>query len=207
MRTLLFDFDGTIADSFTVVAEIFYTLTGHERIEDPAVIARLRKLPMTKVVKELHVPPLQIPRMLMKGRKMMSDHLHEVPVFKDIPETLLALRENGYEMYIMSSNSTQNVQRYLQITKLDTYFTKVYGGIGLLNKASAIRKVMRQNGMNRHDCVYIGDELRDVDGAKRAGVPMISVGWGYNDPELLASHHPDVLVMQPQELLAAVEKV
>jgi phosphoglycolate phosphatase-like HAD superfamily hydrolase len=207
MRTLLFDFDGTIADSFQVVTEIFYELTGHERIDDPAEVERLRRLPMTKVVKELHVSPLLIPRLLMKGRKKMGEHLHEVPVFDTMAETLAGLKEKGYTLYIMSSNSTHNVKHYLEIKKLDTYFTEVHGGIGLLNKAAAIRKVLRQNGLTADECVYIGDESRDIDGAKRAGVPVISVGWGYNDPELLKSRQPDVLVMRPKELLEAVEKV
>ncbi len=207
MRTLLFDFDGTIADSFAVVTEIFYTLTGHERVDDPKEIERLRRLPMTKVVKELHVPPLLIPRLLMKGRKMMGEHLNEVPVFDTMAETLSALQAKGYTLYIMSSNSTHNVRRYLEIKKLDTYFSEVYGGIGLLNKAAAIRKVMRQNGLHGEECVYIGDESRDIEGAKRAGVAVISVGWGYNDPELLKSRNPNALIMQPKQLLEAVEEV
>lgn len=207
MRTILFDFDGTIADSFSVVTEIFYELTGHERIEDPEEVARLRRLPMTKVVKELHVPPLLIPRLLVKGRKMMGEHLHEVPVFDGMPEALAALQKQGYHLAIMSSNSTHNVQKYLEIKKLDTYFSGVYGGIGLFNKAAAIRKVMRAKGLKAGECVYVGDESRDIDGAKRAGVPVISVGWGYNDPALLARKEPDALITKPQELVHIVEKV
>jgi len=77
----------------------------------------------------------------------------------------------------------------------------------LLNKAAAIKKVIRQIGLYPESCVYIGDEARDVDGAKRAGVHMIAVGWGYNDPELLKAHNPDSVVYKPEEIIAEVEKV
>lgn len=207
MRTVLFDFDGTIADSFDVVVDIFYELTGHERITDPAEVARLRKQPMMRVAKEMHVNPIQIPRLLIKGRKMMHDKLTEVPAFEGIADALQTLQSQGYHLYVMSSNSTQNVQAFLKTTKLDTYFEEVYGNIGLLNKAAAIRKVMRQNGLQPHECVYIGDESRDIDGAKKAGVGMVSVAWGYNDVSLLRDHHPDAIVEYPSELVAAIKKV
>lgn len=207
MRTLLFDFDGTIADSFNVVVDIFYELTGHQHITDPAEILRLRKQPMMRVAKELHINPIQIPRLLIKGRKMMHEKLAEVPAFSGMAEALQALQGQGYQLYVMSSNSTQNVQAFLKATKLDTYFDEVYGNIGLLNKAAAIRKVMRQNGLQPHECVYIGDESRDIDGAKKAGVGMVSVTWGYNDVSLLREHHPDAIVEHPSELVAAIKKV
>jgi len=207
MRTLLFDFDGTLADSFGVVVDIFYELTGHERIEDPATIAHLRHLPLMQAAKELHVTPMQVPRLLIKGRKMMSERIDQVPPFEGTAETLKVLHDLGHDMYVMSSNSAHNVEAFLRANNLDQYFVRVYGGIGLLNKAAAIKKVMRQIGLHPESCVYIGDEARDVDGAKRAGVHMIAVGWGYNDPELLKAHNPDSVVYEPKEIITEVEKV
>ena len=207
MRTLLFDFDGTIAHSFGVVVDIFYKLTNVTPIDDPEVIRHLRHLPMMQVAKELHVQPLQIPRLLVKGRRKMSERIGEVQPFAGMPEVLKQLHAEGYTLYVMSSNSVQNVQVFLDEHGLRQYFTQVYGNIGLLNKAAAIKKVLRQSGLRAEDCIYIGDESRDADGARRAGVHMISVGWGYNDPALLKAHHPDALVMTPQELLIEIKEV
>lgn len=207
MRTLLFDFDGTLADSFGVVVDIFYELTNVPRIEDPEVISHLRHLPMMQVAKELHVQPLQIPRLLVKGRQMMTERIQDVNPFAGMPEVLKQLHDEGYTLYVMSSNSAQNVQVFLDEHQLSPYFTHVYGGIGLLNKAAAIRKVLRQSSLQPNECVYIGDESRDVDGAKKAGVHMIAVGWGYNDPALLKTHKPDAIIMKPKELLAEVKEV
>lgn len=207
MRTILFDFDGTLADSFGVVVEIFYDLTGHERIDDPAQIQRLRRLPIMKVVKELHVSPIQVPRLLVKGRKLMNERMEDVRPFKGIPEAMAELQRQGHTVYIMSSNSKQNVEAFLDANGLTRYVTKVYGNIGLLNKAGAIRKVIRQNGLRLEDCVYIGDEVRDIDGAQRAGIPIVSVGWGYNDATLLESRQPDTLIYQPEKLVESIENL
>lgn len=207
MRTILFDFDGTLADSFGVVVDIFYDLTRVPRIDDPEVISHLRHLPMMQVAKELHVQPMHIPRLLVKGRKMMTERINEVQPFAGMPEVLRQLTESGYTLYVMSSNSAQNVQTFLDEHNLSAYFTHVYGGIGLLNKAAAIRKVLRQSHLKADDCVYVGDESRDVDGAKRAGVHMIAVGWGYNDPALLKAHKPDSVVMSPNDLLTRIKEL
>lgn len=207
MRTVLFDFDGTLADSFSVVADIFYDLTDHPRIDDPEQIQRLRRMPIMKVVKEFHIPAYRVPRLLVKGRKSMGERMEEVRPFNGIPEALAALHEQGYTLYIMSSNSKQNVEAFLDANGLSRYVTKVYGNIGLLNKAGAIRKVIRQNGLNIEDCVYVGDEVRDIDGAERAGIPIVSVAWGYNDATLLQSRQPNALIYQPEELIESIENI
>lgn len=207
MRTVLFDFDGTLADSFNVVLEVFYELTNHTRIDDPVQIQQLRRLPVMKVVKELHIPPIQIPRLLVKGRKMMGERMEAVQPFAGIPQAMAELEERGHTLYIMSSNSKQNVQQFLDAHGLDRYVTKVYGNIGLLHKAGAIRKVIRQNGLHPADCVYVGDEVRDIDGAKRAGIPVVSVGWGYNDATVLESRQPTVLIHKPEKLVESIEKL
>ena len=201
----IFDFDGTIANSFDAVVEIFYELTGRPRIEDPAEIARLRHLPAIKVAKELRLSPFQVSRLVIKGRKMMRKHLDEVKPCKGMPQAIRALHAQGHSLYIMSSNSTQNVEYYLASHNLRKYFVSVQGGVGLLDKAGALRKVMRSNNLEPADCIYVGDEARDVDAAKKAGVRIVSVEWGYNDSSLLAQHHPDRLIADPQELLTIFE--
>lgn len=204
-KTLLFDFDGTLADSFAVAAEIFYELTGHARIDDPVTIQRLRRMPVLKVAKEIGITPWQIPRLLVQGRKAMNKHMPEVQPFPGIVEALQELHERGHKMYIISSNSSQNVTQFLRTHNLEQYFVKVYGGIGVVGKAGAIRKVLRQNDLHREDCLYIGDEIRDIEGARKADIQVVSVTWGYNDAELLQQHSPNALVDTPQEMIRIVQ--
>lgn len=207
MRTVLFDLDGTLADSFSVVVDIFYDLTGHQRIDDPNEIKRLRRMPIMKVIKELHIPAIQVPRLVVLGRKKMSERMDTVQPFPGIPEALAELHARGHTIYIMSSNSKQNVQQFLDANNLSRYVTKVYGNIGLLNKAGSIRKVIRQNKLNPDVCVYVGDEARDVDASKRAGIDVISVAWGYNDESLLRTRKPNSLVQKPEQLIESIESL
>lgn len=207
MRTLLFDFDGTLADSFEVAVDIFYEITKHPRIEDPELVAYLRKQPIMVAAKELHVNPMQVPRLLVKGRRMMAERMDSVQLFAGMHEPLRQLYAKGYDMQIMSSNSAHNINQFLKANNIEGYFSRVYGGIGLLNKAAAIKKVLRQNSLQPHECIYIGDESRDIEGARKAGLACVSVSWGYNDEVLLRSRKPDALISDPKELVTAIEGI
>ena len=55
-------------------------------------------------------------------------------------------------------------------------------------------------------CLYVGDDLRDVQGARAAGMPVIAAGWGYlgegGDP---ASWGADAVVAHPAEVLGFLD--
>lgn len=46
----------------------------------------------------------------------------------------------------------------------------------------------------------MGDEIRDIEAAKKAGVGAVAVGWGYNILKILKEQNPDYLVRSPKEL-------
>lgn len=204
-RALIFDFDGTIADSFELVMDIAYQLTNVER-RSPDEMAQLRRLPLLKVMRELRIPLHKVPKLLVKGRQMMHERIDEVEVFPDIPETLRTLREKGYHMLVTSSNSEQNVRAFLRAHKLESYFDGVYGGASVISKVGAIKQVVKRNKLDVSECFYIGDEVRDVVAATKAGMEPIAVCWGYQDPDALAEYHPYALVRKPADLVALLEK-
>ena len=199
MKTIIFDFDGTLADSFELALEVAHDLTGTQRLSGQEV-ARLRRLPIRKVVRELGIPLRRLPRLVLQGRQRMSERMHEVHPFDGINGVVAALYEQGHHLLVMSSNSEQNVRAFLRANDMEQYFSGVYGGIGLLDKAGAIKKVVRRNKINRDICYYVGDEMRDVEAAKKANVRAVAVGWGYQDPDVLAEHEPFALVQKPAEL-------
>jgi phosphoglycolate phosphatase len=48
--------------------------------------------------------------------------------------------------------------------------------------------------------MYIGDEVRDIDAAKKAEVAAVSVTWGYNTEEVLTKNNPKIIIKTPSEL-------
>jgi phosphoglycolate phosphatase len=205
MSVIIFDFDGTIADSLAVVLELFYEMTGHPALTAEE-IAVLRRTPSVRqVAKAVGITPRQIPRVLMKGRALMSSRLDEVRPFTGIDSVLAALHADGHRLLMISSNSRPNVEGFLRTHQLDQYFDEVYGGIGLLRKAGALAKVIRQNRSDPSECFYIGDEVRDILAAKKARVRSVAVAWGYNDYDILAAEQPFAVAKAPQDLLKLLQ--
>ena len=200
MKTLIFDFDGTIADSFEIALEIAYEVSGVPRLSKQEM-QRLRQLPLTKLVRELHVPLRRLPKLLLQGRQMMRQRIDEVRPFPGMPEVLAQLHGEGYSLLVISSNSEQNVRAFLQATKLEDYFDAVYGSASVFNKASSLKKVIRKSHLKSRDCFYIGDEVRDIIAARKAHVDAVAVTWGYQAPGALAKNHPFAIAREPMQLL------
>jgi phosphoglycolate phosphatase len=203
--TIIFDFDGTVADSFDVVADIFYQLTGKERFSDER-IAELRKLSLNKIGKEIGISLRHVPRLLVKGRALMKHRMREVKPVPGMLEALRDLHNEGWRLMVISTNSRQNVEEYLHEHKLDKYFDHVHGSVGLFGKTRALNKVIKQNKVDRHTCFYVGDEIRDLQSAHKARIGSVAVTWGFNDSPTLHSEKPTAVAETPAQLVEIFAK-
>ena len=202
MRAVIFDFDGTIADSFSMVMTIAYDLTKHEQLKDINQINEMRRnnVSLTQAINSLGVPRWKWAWLLRQGRRMMSRNIHKIPLFDGMGEALFKLYSENYELYIITSNSKNNVERFLSEKGILTYFRGVYGGAGLFNKQRLIKKVLKTSRLDAKSTIYVGDEVRDVMAAKTLNMPVIAVTWGYNSEQLLLTCQPTIIVRSPEQL-------
>jgi phosphoglycolate phosphatase len=206
MGAFIFDFDGTLADSFAVVAEVFHELTGHRHKMSEHQIEAFRGKPAHQVVRELGIRWWRLPMLVHRGRRAMRIRMEEIQIFPGMPGLIKHLHAEGHKLFILSSNSAGNIRRFLAANGLEEYFTDVQGGIGLFGKISALRRILRKHHIRPGNATYVGDEVRDILAAKRAGTHMVAVAWGYNNPDILADASPDMLVKTPAELKQALDK-
>ena len=207
MKTLIFDFDGTIADSFGILVEVFEQITKRQAKFSAEEIERLRGLQARQILKYLKIRRWQVPRLLVLGRRAIGGQIDNIRPVSGLPRVLKQLHETGYPMLILSTNSQANIQRFLDKHQLSQYFDGVYGGVGILNKSAAIKKLIAKQKLAASDCLYIGDELRDILAARKAKINYISAGWGFNSVAALKLEKPMLLVEKPAELISAIKKL
>ncbi len=202
MRAVIFDFDGTIADSFGTVIEIAYQLTKLDQLADLDKVKWMRdnNVGLAQALKGLKISKWKLLWLLQRGRRLMADRIKQVPVFPGLEEVLRTLKQNRFQLYIVSTNSRSNVERFLKEKNLESYFNRIYGGVGLLEKDKVIKRVLKHERLDPSSAIYVGDEVRDIEAAKRLGMPCAAVAWGYNSDVLLASYAPMVVVRTPQQL-------
>lgn len=200
-RALIFDFDGTIADSLPAVIQVFETLTKRPQRFTVPEIESMRHLSLVELALELKVPRWKVPLLLFRGRRLIHAHMKNVRLHRGIVVAIQQLHERGEHLYILSSNSTENVQEYIGGHNLTEYFVGVYGGASLLGKAPRLNKLIQQEQINVAQSWYIGDETRDIIAAHAVGLRAMSVTWGYNSRQALGALQPDAIADTTKELL------
>ncbi|MBL8121477.1 HAD hydrolase-like protein [Candidatus Saccharibacteria bacterium] len=207
MNAVIFDFDGTIVDSLAAVIKVYEDLMKKPRRFSKEEIEELQHKDLLQIALELNIPKWKIPWLLFRGRRMFRSHMRSVKVHEGMPEVIADLHDRGVPLYVLSSNGTSNVQKYLQWNNLDKYFLAVYGGAGLLGKARKLHKLFAQEGVTAEGSWYVGDETRDIIGAKAADLKIVAVSWGYNSRQALLDREPDELADTPEELAKVLKEL
>ena len=195
-----------IADSLKVLVEVAHDITGKDQLIDTAELDRLRAMSLVDVAKELKIPKWRWPFLMIQGRRKMAKRMGEVQPFPGIADVLSSLQAEKYQIFMVTSNSQRNVDRFLATTGMGAYFTQVYGNVGIFGKAPVLKKVLRQHKLEPRDAMYVGDEPRDVEAAKKAGMPCVAVTWGYSTGNILNEHAPMVVVHDIKQLQTAIQE-
>lgn len=206
VRTLIFDFDGTLADTLGIAIQEIKKFRSGGRPIDDAEIERLRGMTARQVFKSLGIRWWQLPAIVYHGRRIVSEQINEIKTFDGMLAVLQHLRDQGLRMLILSSNGTKNINQVLLNNRMSQYFDNVYGGTGIFDKAAALRKVIRMNNLKIDECMYIGDEMRDVEAARKVGLHSVSVTWGYNNRQALEQAKPETMIDRPEDLLKLFAK-
>ena len=131
-------------------------------------------------------------------------------IYDGLREVLVALRGRGCRMAIVSNKLQAGVTE-LQHAYFDGLIdvaigerNPTFGDNETLRRKPApdmLHAAMRQLGATVEDSVYVGDSDVDIETARRAGLPCISVLWGFRDEAFLRDHGAALLCATPAELL------
>ncbi len=204
MKNIIFDFDGTIADSFDYILEMFEGWYPDKKHYSRKEIDGLKSMSIPMIAETLGINRWKLPFLVIKGRRQMSRQLDKIELIKGIDKVIEKLKQNNLNLFIASSNSTKNINEYLKSHNLDIYFSQVHGDISLFNKSNAIKKILDKNNLKPEETIYVGDEVRDIKAAKKAGIKICSVSYGFNSSELLELQKPDYLVNESQDILKVI---
>lgn len=202
---LLFDFDGTLADSIGLGMQIANQLAPQFGIKPLSKedFDKLRNLSIPKALKTLKIPFYKVPKAISLALLEYRHLVHELHPFPGIHDMLEELRGMDCRMALLSSNTKENVTHFLEQHDLN-FFDWVEGTSGILKKHSSIRKQLKKHNLKPENVIYVGDEVRDVIAAHKCGLKIISVSWGFHTVELLSSQNPDYLVETPQQIVQIV---
>lgn len=202
-QTLVFDFDGTIADTLGETRLIFNKIAPDYGIRQVAAheLDHLRHLSLKELLDHLDIPKRRVPALIARGTGMMRSNITELKLIEGMPEVLVELRRHVRSFGILTSNATANVDLFLRTHGLRDQFDFISSTSKLTGKAKHLKAIRKTFSLRGEDMLYIGDELRDVKASQKAGIPIAAVTWGFNSRESLAAAAPDYLFDKPEDFL------
>jgi phosphoglycolate phosphatase len=203
VKVILFDFDGTIVDSVDVgitITNRLATTFGFPPF-DQETLDQLKQLGSREALKRSKIPVWKLPFLIRRFTQELNREIPDLKLFPGMKETLLELKQQGYILGIVSTNSVKNIQEFLRVQNLTSTFDLISASYALFGKSRLIQKIIRQRRLQPDQIYYVGDETRDIEAARKSGVQSIAATWGLNSVEILNENHPDFLINHPKELL------
>jgi len=199
-RLAIFDFDGTLADSLPWFRASFHDVIARFDLTPVSAneLEGLRGLSAREIMARLNVSMWQLPAIVSDMRKRKLAAASEISLFDGIPAMLTDLQRLDIKTAIVSSDSEASVRQVLGPTT--TQITRFDCGAALFGKHWKFRRVARKLGVKPSETICIGDEIRDIDAAKAAGMDSGAVAWGYALPAALQAAGPTHLFNSIEEM-------
>jgi phosphoglycolate phosphatase-like HAD superfamily hydrolase len=202
-KTLVFDFDGTIADTLGETLRIFNQIAPDYGIRQVAEheLDHLRHLSLKELLDHLEIPKWRVPILISRGTTMMRGNITQLQLIDGMAEVLIELRRHVRSFGILTSNATANVDLFLRTHGLRETFDFISSTSKLTGKAKHLKAIRKTFSLRPEELLYVGDELRDVKASQKAGIPIAAVSWGFNSREALAASAPNYLFDHPADFL------
>ena len=218
LKKVFFDLDGTLTDSMPGITKgVQYALKHYGiQVDDLNVLKLFVGPPLSDSFKEYY----NFSEKDAEDAIYVFRDYYDVEGWKDnapfagVEEMLKSLKDAGLELYVATSKPEvqlaalqHNQMEYFYSDVLLTNYFKFIGGASLdekrVNKDDVIRYVLEENGIGEEEkksVIMVGDRKHDVEGAKKTGLSVVGVLYGYGIREELQDAGADYLCETPGEV-------
>lgn len=202
-KTILLDFDGTLADSFSAIVDIYNDILCPKFHCLPiswSQVEKYRRGNPYDFMNDFKISKLRIPEMVLMARKILNDQIETIKLHEGWENILPQMHQRGYEWGLLTSNSLANVKKFLEAHGILPYFTHFHTGKHIFGKHHILNRFYKKHDLKPTDVLYIGDESRDIEAAEKSGSPFVGVSWGFQSAISLEKSHPLAILKSPEEL-------
>lgn len=201
---LIFDFDGTLVDSLPAAVEIinkyldkYGWFVGHDH--EKLTKEKIRTVGAQKLLKEFNISSWKLYLMVFMARREIAKYYEELEIFDGLAQVIKKLSKNN-KLYIVTSNSNKNTKKLLKKYDLLKYFEDIDSSYSYFGKHKKLQKLALKHNLNIKETIYIGDETRDCEAARKAGIVFVGVSWGFEEASLLKKSKPSRIISSPKFL-------
>lgn len=133
---------------------------------------------------------------------------HTCP-YNGIKEVIQALHHHGILLGLLSNKPDEDTKRVVEHYFGLQNFDLVFGqreGVPIKPDPTALLEIVKQLGVKKEDCLFVGDSDVDMLTACNAQIEKVGVLWGFRDASVLKKFHAEHMISHPNELIKIVEK-
>ena len=206
--TVIFDMDGTLLDTLEDLKDaVNFTMRQYGLPEHSLEEVRNFVGNGVRRLLQLSVPGGEehdaFEGIVKTFRSYYKDHcMDKTAPYAGIMELLRDLKREGYAMAIVSNKLDSAVKALNREHFGDLVEVAIGETEGVARKPAPdmIEKALRELGKTKDAAVYVGDSEVDLATAKNAGLPCISVLWGFREREFLAQRGAKRFAAVPEEV-------
>ena len=207
-KNLIFDFDGTIADSKECSIVATQKSFKEKGLEEPTVnlIEYYMGIPIEKsfsLMSSVDLDDHQLEALIKTFRQNYKEvESSYLKLYKHMTEQLQSLSKDK-QLFVVSSKKTDVLIRNLEILDIDHLFTEVIGSDKVNHykpSPDGINYILNKYQLENEETIYIGDAIFDMQMANSAKVASCAVTWGTHSTEELKSENPTYIIHEVTEL-------
>lgn len=212
-RAVLFDFDGTLANTSRGIKNSIRYALGEKNIPvgDESRLNYFIGPPLYDGFSHVYGADEKLAEELVRLYRVYyaKSGVYECELYPGIPDMLEALKQDGLKLGVVSSKPQHFLNMAVPHLNIESYFTTIVGP-ELKNKNAdksfLIRQALSQMNVERDSSVImVGDRFYDIEGGKRAGVTAVGVTYGFGSEEELKQSGADFLAHIPDEIVKFTE--
>jgi phosphoglycolate phosphatase len=191
MKAVIFDFDGVIHNTFDFhrkKIKEFYGIDFSKRdFED---------IHNGNIFKNKNM----LNKNWLNYRDYIYNEITNLNIENDVRDALLKLSKK-YDLFIVSSGGTKNINDYLGNNGIINIFKEVLGLEFDKSKVNKFKYLFNKYGLSNEECLFITDTLGDILEANEVNIKTIAVDFGYHSKETLKKGNPYKIISKMDELL------
>ena len=213
ITTIIFDFDGTLADTATVIVDTMrrtFTDMGMPVPDEEDMRRTIGMKLLLALAKLGNLSDSQAVDATERYKKFFKEYaVDKVLLFPEVAQTLHGLQEKGIRMAIATSRNAESLETILANNDIALCFEKIVSNSDNLApkpEPEMVLTLLQRMGVGAGETLVVGDTTFDSEMGKRAGCRCCAVTWGNHDRETLASAGPDFYIDKFSELLTILDR-